>query len=177
MGRGARPRTVAVVTQGESFGRLTAMADESAFRVLCRCVCGVEKSISVYQLRSGRTQSCGCLRKERATAAVVTHGQFRGGRRRAASGTYSSWQSMVNRCTNPTNKNFKEYGGRGITVCDRWRGRDGYSNFVEDMGERPDGMSIERVENSSGYEKSNCRWATPLEQAQNRRPWGSSRHA
>jgi hypothetical protein len=107
----------------------------------------------------------------------VTHGQFRGGRRRAASGTYSSWQSMVNRCTNPTNKNFKEYGGRGITVCDRWRGRDGYSNFVEDMGERPDGMSIERVENSSGYEKSNCRWATPLEQAQNRRPWGSSRHA
>jgi hypothetical protein len=160
MGRGARPRTVAVVTQGESFGRLTAMADESAFRVLCRCVCGVEKSISVYQLRSGRTQSCGCLRKERATAAVVTHGQ-----------------SMVNRCTNPTNKNFKEYGGRGITVCDRWRGRDGYSNFVEDMGERPDGMSIERVENSSGYEKSNCRWATPLEQAQNRRPWGSSRHA
>ena len=81
-------------------------------------------------------------------------------------GTYRSWCDMIQRCTNPRRDNYERYGGRGITVCERWMT---FANFLADMGERPDGTSIDRIDNYRGYEPGNCRWATAIEQAQNKR--------
>src|SRR3990167_2507751 len=86
------------------------------------------------------------------------------------SGTYTTWADMLQRCTNPKNAGYKYWGGRGIDVCVRWRGVDGFDAFLADMGERPDGLSIDRIDNDGNYEPANCRWATPQEQRLNQRP-------
>ena len=127
----------------------------------CKCDCGKETFVSSNHLISGNTTSCGCLQKERASKAKTTHGQYQ-------SSEYRSWQMMRNRCYNPNYNKFKDYGGRGIEVCDRWK--DSFENFLEDMGPKPSSKhSIDRIDVDGNYESWNCKWSTTQEQARNRR--------
>lgn len=122
-----------------------------------RCECGVVKNVRDGELRSGKTKSCGCLRKD--PAQKTKHGY-------AGTKIYNVWIGMVKRCGNPDCGSYGYYGGRGITVCERWLK---FENFNEDMSPRPDGMSLDRVDNSKGYSKENCRWATRTQQSRNTR--------
>lgn len=130
----------------------------------CRCDCGTEKqSVIGLNLRSGLSTSCGCLQRERSAAAKRRHGHCDGGRE---SLSHASWRAMLSRCINCKDASYKFYGARGITVCDRWHV---FENFLEDMGERPVGMEIDRVDNSQGYAPGNCRWVTHKQNGRNTR--------
>lgn len=127
--------------------------------VLCRCCCGVSKNVRVASLISGKSTSCGCLQKEIVRARSTKHGKSR-------TRTYRIWQHILDRCCNENCAAFKYYGGRGITVCERWTK---FENFLEDMGECPPSKSIDRIDNNDGYKKNNCRWTTQAEQCRNTR--------
>lgn len=126
----------------------------------CTCECGVKKHIRGDHLRQGRVKSCGCKRGQLVTAIKTTHGL-------SHEDWYNSWQHMVNRCTNTENDGYADYGGRGISVCERWLDPKA---FFEDMGERPTAKhSIERENVNGNYEPGNCVWATAHVQTRNTR--------
>jgi hypothetical protein len=153
------------VMTGQRFNRLVAIRQVGVRHGhadwLFRCDCGAEKVIPGYRARNRNAASCGCHRREQCGTMSRTHGETH-------SVEYTTWTSMTQRCFNPRNRAYKDYGGRGITVCERWR--TSFEAFLADMGRRPaPGLSLDRIDNNHGYEPWNCRWATKFEQNNNKR--------
>lgn len=156
---------------GHVFGRLVVLRQATSDRHgkrrwQCRCECGRIVETNASSLRRGLSRSCGCLQREATVRNNLKHGLLV---RTAKHPLIGVWASMIQRCTNPKSKDWKNYGARGITVCARWLGEGGFKNFVEDMGPRPVRLTLERRNNDAGYSPSNCSWATRIEQRHNRR--------
>lgn len=151
---------------GNVYGKLTVLrrvnvvGDKRGAIWLCQCSCGGTKETRQWKLRAGKVRSCGCLHRE----VTVTHGL-------ANTPVYACWQQMLQRCFNPKRKAYPDYGGRGITVCDRWNPAEGgsFENFLEDMGECPEGLTLDRIDVDGNYCKENCRWVNSSMQVYNTR--------
>lgn len=154
---------------GQKFERLLVLEAENTSNSKrhivwkCLCDCGNVTTATGSELRRFHKRSCGCLHSDVVVQISTKHGHAKA---KNLSPTYVSWASMLTRCTNENAINFKHYGGRGISVCQRWKI---FENFLEDMGKRPDGMSIDRIDVNGNYEPSNCKWSTQSEQLKNRR--------
>ena len=149
-----------ILKKGDKFGRLTAIkfvkrSKQGSQFWLFKCDCGNEKVILVNNVKRKLVKSCGCYKKEKLTK----HGMVE-------TRTYKSWEAMKTRCLDKNAPNYKNYGGRGITVCDKWMK---FENFYTDMGKRPEEKSLDRIENNKGYYKKNCKWSTQKEQNNNKR--------
>lgn len=150
---------------GNRYGRLLVLSvdkdnQKRDSRWICECSCGTKLSVLAMSLKRGSTKSCGCLRDELAAVRAQTHGQTR-------SPEYYSWQSMRQRCNKPNHVAYSSYGGRGISVCERWQ--NSFENFIADLGPRPAGFTLDRINNNDGYTPENTRWATGATQNRNRR--------
>lgn len=155
---------------GQVFGRFSVIKKSSKrgnsgqFYWVCKCSCGRIKDVATGALCGGTTRSCGCLHSEiaRSLKNNLRHGHSVGGKQ---SKTHRCWTGILSRCLNPNRKKWASYGGRGIKVCKRWLV---FENFLADMGESPEGLTIERINNDGDYEPGNCRWATNFEQSHNK---------
>lgn len=147
---------------GQRFNRLTPITRYSTQRPIewiCRCDCGQFVAVRSQHITNGNTKSCGCLNIQRMSERRTKHGLH-------GTAAYKSWKAMNSRCNNPQNADYKDYGGRGIQICKSW---SNFEVFLADMGERPAGKTLERQCVNEGYNKSNCVWATPLEQGSTKR--------
>lgn len=127
---------------------------------LCKCDCGKECLVRSNFLKNGTTKSCGCKRNELIKKSLTKHGKSR-----TKDPTYDSWRSMISRCEQPSHKSYEHYSKRGIKVCERWHK---FENFLEDMGERPTNLQLDRIDNDKGYYPENCRWTTAKVNSNNR---------
>ena len=162
-----------MINPGDRFGRLTVLAEEyrprpsnPAYRnrgARCRCDCGTVKWVAVERLARGRVVSCGCWRAARLPQACIRHGLH-------GHPLYGTWSQMLDRCGNPSNKAYRHYGGRGISVCPQWHDVSAFITWIEaNLGPRPAGRTLDRTDNDGDYEPGNVRWATSSEQKRNRR--------